>query len=598
MATPISCCSRSVSGTISGRVCILYINPTVQTTGLYGFLLIIMASTSTKNPQTSLAQNLRAPRLPFEPKLFTDTNLYPGDGTTCLPGTREAVLNDIEDWAKDPNGPSFYWLHGTAGTGKTTIARTIAKTAPGNGQLRPSFFCSRDREQKNRNNPCFIFPVLAFQLGKTHPVFTSALESEPVSSWTYKSLTNLITIPFQKSRNPNTMIIIDALDECKDSKKFFSWFQFNIATLISKGECSNLKIFITSRPEQPIFDSICFRETYANRPLPDPVIPLCKRQLGNVMMFSLHGVEPDQVKKDIWLFFEHQFLEIKRRQNIPGGWPDHLFDYSPDELDKLCELAAGLFIYAKAIVSLVGSGSGSPGERLRSLLRSPESTAVLEQKIWLTEETTICSYYTATLRGIFRKSEDRRALRSVIGAVVLAQRSISTRTIGILLGVNDTIPLLLPLESFFIFQRNNEDVQVFQFHHSFSKFITDENLCTKENFYISSPIHHKQLLIACLKMVNEDVGWKTNFPKDWARLVPEGYADAMEYACMAWYKHLARLAGKMQAEDASEITKHLHFFLQNSWGYWELETKFFSGIHQDAVDALRKWEECSKVCSF
>jgi hypothetical protein len=46
--------------------------------------------------------------------------------TLCLDGTRVGVLNEIRAWAEGDTEQYIYWLNGMAGTGKSTIARTIA----------------------------------------------------------------------------------------------------------------------------------------------------------------------------------------------------------------------------------------------------------------------------------------------------------------------------------------------------------------------------------------------------------------------------------------------------------------------------------------
>lgn len=65
-----------------------------------------------------------------------------GNRGGCLKGTRSAVLDEIELWMYDFGGPPVYWLNGLAGTGKTTIAQTIAERAFADGLLGASFFCS------------------------------------------------------------------------------------------------------------------------------------------------------------------------------------------------------------------------------------------------------------------------------------------------------------------------------------------------------------------------------------------------------------------------------------------------------------------------
>ena len=47
----------------------------------------------------------------------------------CTPGTRVRILDDIITWAKNASAdsPNVYWLFGPAGSGKSTIAYTIAR---------------------------------------------------------------------------------------------------------------------------------------------------------------------------------------------------------------------------------------------------------------------------------------------------------------------------------------------------------------------------------------------------------------------------------------------------------------------------------------
>ena len=43
-----------------------------------------------------------------------------------MPGTREDVLTLIKTWVDDLNEPNIFWLSGSPGSGKTTIASTVA----------------------------------------------------------------------------------------------------------------------------------------------------------------------------------------------------------------------------------------------------------------------------------------------------------------------------------------------------------------------------------------------------------------------------------------------------------------------------------------
>ena len=81
------------------------------------------------------------------------------------------VLRQIEDWLEDEQGQPVFWLKGTAGNGKSTIAQTIAEIAFADGKLGASFFCSWN--SKDRSNIKGILPTLTFQLTYQYPGFES-----------------------------------------------------------------------------------------------------------------------------------------------------------------------------------------------------------------------------------------------------------------------------------------------------------------------------------------------------------------------------------------------------------------------------------------
>lgn len=93
------------------------------------------------------------------------------DRNGCLKGTRGEILDEIELWTRDFSKPSVYWLNGLAGTGKSTIAQTIAERVFADGRLGASFFCSRDFE--DRSNLKLIFPTIAVQLSHAYFRFRS-----------------------------------------------------------------------------------------------------------------------------------------------------------------------------------------------------------------------------------------------------------------------------------------------------------------------------------------------------------------------------------------------------------------------------------------
>ena len=174
------------------------------------------------------------------------------DRRGCLKGTRKAILDGIELWSKDFTVSPVYWLNGLAGTGKSTIAQSVAERTFADGRLGASFFCSRDFE--DRRDLRYIFPTLAFQLARAYPTFRSTLvpllQSNPdiAHESLYNQMATLIVRPLTSS-DISTVIIVDALDECADED-----LQSAIHSVMGRlvEEVPNVKFFITGRPEPRI----------------------------------------------------------------------------------------------------------------------------------------------------------------------------------------------------------------------------------------------------------------------------------------------------------------------------------------------------------
>jgi hypothetical protein len=139
-----------------------------------------------------------------------------------------------------------------AGTGKSTIAQTIAERLFADGQLGASFFCSRDFE--DRSNLEFIFPTLAVQLARKYTefrsIFVPLVQRDPgiAHESLYNQMDKLIVQPLKES-GISTVIVIDALDECKDDEPASAILSV-LGRLVS--EIPKVKFFLTGRPEPRI----------------------------------------------------------------------------------------------------------------------------------------------------------------------------------------------------------------------------------------------------------------------------------------------------------------------------------------------------------
>lgn len=141
----------------------------------------------------------------------------------CLEGTREEILREIRHWFEDEDQKCIFWLRGAAGTGKSTIARTVCRQLHEEGRLGASFFFSRGHGYQSE--PTAIFTTLAVQLAerlqhlRPH-IYHAIKENSDIGQQSLsEQMNSLIIEPLQRFTNiPGTRsvlaFVIDALDEC------------------------------------------------------------------------------------------------------------------------------------------------------------------------------------------------------------------------------------------------------------------------------------------------------------------------------------------------------------------------------------------------
>ena len=92
----------------------------------------------------------------------------------CYENTRVQILHKLQEWVnQDPDDELFFWLYGPAGTGKSKIARALAKSAQENGHCVAGYVFKRGDGQ--RNGTTYIFPTIARKLLYNIPAFKGCL---------------------------------------------------------------------------------------------------------------------------------------------------------------------------------------------------------------------------------------------------------------------------------------------------------------------------------------------------------------------------------------------------------------------------------------
>lgn len=106
----------------------------------------------------------------------------------CLKGTQVPILRLIENWCCKPSEPPVFWLQGMAGTGKSTIACTVATALQGRRLLTedeylPGLICLGgsfffDKNISDQKTTDKVIPTLARNLANALPDFKGLLSDQ------------------------------------------------------------------------------------------------------------------------------------------------------------------------------------------------------------------------------------------------------------------------------------------------------------------------------------------------------------------------------------------------------------------------------------
>jgi len=499
-----------------------------------------------------------------------------GNREGCLRGTRKEVLWEIERWLTGEQEQRIFWLNGLVGTGKSTIAQTFAETSFADGRLGASFFCSRDFE--DRSNLQAIFPTLAFQLAYRYPSFRKellpVLKANPDAGRESlcSQMETLIVGPLKATRI-QTLIIIDALDECKDEQPASA-----ILSILSRyvNEIPTVKFFITGRPEVRIRTGFRLRS----------LLPITE-------VFKLHEVKPEAVDSDIKLFFQTQLVNLIENRSdcsATGDWP------SSSDIDILCKKAAGFFIYASTVTKFIASENSVPAQQLALVTMLPEST-IEEGRFGIDQ------LYTKVLQQAFHNThvnnnQQYHYFRTVVGTILLTLNPLPIKALSELLGYD--IPhihsIIRSLHSLLLIPDKPED-PIHPFHKSFPDFLIDPERCKDKNFLVEPTVQHVEILFSCLNLMkarlkknicNLDDHAVLSEVKDLSAQKRDYIGDALEYACRFWTKHLLGIPST--SPYVQEVQEAIDTLFTTSLPYW-IEVLALTGSLEVGVYAMNDIEQ-------
>jgi hypothetical protein len=501
-----------------------------------------------------------------------------GELARCFPGTRTEMIQRIADWAIGLTGERIFWLCGKAGTGKSTIARTIAQKLDEDGLLGASFFFKRGRA--DRSNATLLFPTIARQLADLIPeaghTIAGVLDQDSLlcDKHLKPQFDKLLLQPLQSLSSTaissaGVVLVIDALDECDNSESVRT-----ILLLLSRVEAITsirLRIFVTSRPELPV--ELGFKDMSGD--LHHDV--------------RLEEAQQTTIARDIRIFYEHQFQEIKRNSwqhydELPVGWP------AEQSIQSLVVQAVPLFIFAFTVSRYIAEAD--PIGRLDLMLQQHHNKSL----------SGLMGTYLPILNQLVACEVDgQRSSRIVefqhiVGSIVLLDDPLSASALSCLLDTHprDLTRILRPLHSVLSIPRAADGridltTPITLFHLSFRDFLVDPELKDENMFWIRANERHEALGRHCIRLLEsgslkEDVCGVvrpgTRRAEVTKKTVYAGLPEAVVYACRYWVQHIAASGERIADNDK------VHRFLNKHLLHW-IEALSWLGKASDVIHNLK-----------
>jgi hypothetical protein len=474
----------------------------------------------------------------------------------CLQGTRVDLLNKITDWLNDEQGESVYWLSGAAGTGKTTVAQSVASIAEGLNFISVSFFFSRASDERRSFGD--VIPTLAYQLGKSTCLrdricaavqFDDDVGVRPVRVQAKKLLQDTLT-PLPSDLPPCILIVVDALDECKEDAKQVHGGDLIPVLLALLKDIPFVRLFLTSRRESSI-ERLLSRKTVFKA----------------TRAFVLHrDIAKDTVQADIERYIRDELAQFQEDVVDDVEFP------TDSQVRTLVERANGLFIYARTALEYISAPDGQPERRIMALIKANRGSASHQYG-------RLDDLYTHILRDAHTLNMSGTAsLQATLHTLVLLLQELSAEAIASVAGVDedDCRSHLRRLSAVLNYQHGSVEA-VRMMHSSFADFMLDPNRCSDmPSYVVDSASGHIFLTERCIAVLIKELRFDicgirnpslfNSEVSDMQARISQHISAALRYSCrfcfVHWLEHI-RLAGPQ-----SQVPSGLNEFCNKHLLHW------------------------------
>ncbi|KAJ6541156.1 hypothetical protein DFH09DRAFT_1041449, partial [Mycena vulgaris] len=496
---------------------------------------------------------------------------YNADNTPnkCMVGTRVNTIQDIlTRLTAAPNSSErVVMLSGSAGSGKSTIAKSVACVLAEEGLLAASFFFSHTHA--DRKEITHLTTTLAVQLAEYNAVFrteliqlletdcTGLLAAEPHLQFQKMFVQILEKIP---SSSSPWVICLDALDECGQDRgqNFLRWLSDSIARIPA-----HIRFFLTGRPDVPSFLKL------------------------DTLRSVVHGIILDEIELET---VSHD-IELYVKQLLDGAnWTTRRsWKIQDHDAEEITNRANGLFVFAATTVRYVLAGLPQvpPQESIEYLLGGEP----------LSDLNAL--YHRIVEEGIpFPCPGDRRAQAThdraikILSTILHLFEPLDLCSLAVLLEVDIEViqGILLPLNSV-IYVPDIPGAVIRIIHLSFRDYMTSHIQKIHPEFLCGTEHQKQSLASALVELMHKELRFNIcDLPTSYLRNLemPDfkwwlntNIPQHLRYACRFWVDHIAATS---YCPDRALVVEN---FLLKQFLFW-LEVLSLLGIMENAPRALSK----------
>ncbi|KAJ5618692.1 hypothetical protein N7528_006803 [Penicillium herquei] len=489
----------------------------------------------------------------------------------CLPDTRTELQVHINNWAESPDGKCIFWLNGMAGTGKSTIARTVAQSFKEKERLGATFFFKQG--EADRGNAKLLIPTIAKQLMNSTPqlapfIMQAIEENSDIATRSLREqLDFLLFQPLKSLEHTQTtqiLVVIDALDECDNDNDIR--LLLRLLPEIQKETVVQVRFLLTSRPELAMrlgFQSIA----------------------NSHQDLILHEIPRPAIEHDITLYLQDRFSKMREDRSLPDEWP------GSDTMHLLVERAVPLFIAAATLCRFVSDKSWNPVKRLHALLTDQTSYASKMSSVYMPVLSELL-----TGQDEWESQQLLQEFKDIVGVIVLLESPLSVGALSRLLPLDaDDVDSRLSLLHSVLHVPTGSEMPVRLLHLSFRDFLLDLKLKGRSPFWIDEKELHHKITMQCLRVMQG--GLKKNIchlpgegtaRQDISKALIDQYIPSeLQYSCRYWTHHL------VQSQEPSSALDEVLKFLEKHFLHL-MEVLSILGVLSEVLGAISRLQTITR----